>query len=286
MTAVGSWHFVPMKKFRIWFIAMIGVVAVATTILASSLGLRSAGLAGTSPGRHFRDDASAHLSLLPSMILWAWDRPEDLRFPVPKRVGVSFLAETLTLIGGAVQVKPRLHPLKVTPGTPLVACARIEVDARYPPTLTSDQVSATASSIARLGTLRGVIAIQVDFDATKSQRAFYAELLHELRRRLPPAMPLSITALASWCAGDPWLDGLPIDEAVPMIFRMGPDAPEVRLLVANGGDFTPGVCRESIGISTDEPISSLPTLRRRYIFNFGGWSQAAVRALIAEGIRP
>jgi hypothetical protein len=275
-----------MKKFRIWFIAMIGVVAVAGTILASSLGLRRGGPAGTFPGQRMRHDASAHLSLLPSMILWAWDRPEDLRFLVPKQVGVSFLAQTLTLAGGAVHVKPRLHPLKVMPGTPLVACTRIEVDGKNPPTLTSDQVVAVASALARLGTLRGVIAIQVDFDATKSQRAFYAELLRELRRRLPPAMPLSITALASWCAGDPWLAGLPMDEAVPMIFRMGPDAPEVRLLLTKGGDFTPSVCRESIGISTDEAIPSLPSLRRRYIFHPGGWSQAALRALMAEGIRP
>ncbi len=30
-----------------------------------------------------------------------------------------------------------------------------------------------------------------------------------------------MTALASWCAGDDWLRDLPVDEAVPMLFRMG-----------------------------------------------------------------
>ena len=34
-------------------------------------------------------------------------------------------------------------------------------------------------------------------------------------------MPLTITALASWCDGDDWIDGLPVADASPMLFRMG-----------------------------------------------------------------
>ena len=46
-----------------------------------------------------------------------------------------------------------------------------------------------------------------------------------VRRRLPRDLPLSMTALASWCAGDTWIEALPVDEAVPMLSRWGRIAP-------------------------------------------------------------
>lgn len=61
----------------------------------------------------------------------------------------------------------------------------------------------------------GAVALQVDFDARASQHTFYARLLRDLRRQMPPSLPLSITALASWCSYDDWIRGLPVDEAVP-----------------------------------------------------------------------
>jgi hypothetical protein len=58
----------------------------------------------------------------------------------------------------------------------------------------------------------GISGIQVDFDATASERRFYRELVIDLRRLLPDSVPLSITALASWCLDDNWISGLPADE--------------------------------------------------------------------------
>lgn len=226
--------------------------------------------------------SAERLVALPQTIVWAWERPEDLRFLPAGRVGVSFLAATVTLSAGTVKARPRLNPLQVAPGTALIACARIEVDPAHRPALSSDQAAAASAAIASLANLTGVTAIQVDFDATISERAFYADLLRELRRRLPSAMPLSITALASWCMDDPWIAGLPVDEAVPMLFRMGPDADDVRLLLAQGHDFSLPVCRESVGISTDEPIRDLRVGRRRYVFNPEGWSPGARDAMLVQ----
>jgi len=222
------------------------------------------------------------LSALPRTIVWAWERPEDLRFLPAGRVGVSFLAETVTLSGGTVNVRPRLNSLRVAPGTPLVACARIEVDSGHPPALSSDQMAVASAAIASMTNLAGIAAVQVDFDATVFERAFYAGLLRDLRRRLPSGMPLSMTALASWCMDDRWIAGLPVDEAVPMLFQMGPDAADVRVLLAQGRDFSLPVCRESVGISTDEPIRNLPPGRRRYVFSPKGWSPSALNALLAK----
>ena len=218
-------------------------------------------------------------------MLWAWERPEDLRFLQGTGAGVSFLAETVILGGGEVTVRPRLQTLKTAPGTPLMGCARIETDRSQPPALSETQSATVSSAISRLGSLANISAVQVDFDATASERPFYARVLRDLRHDLPPSMPLSITALTSWCTGDPWIAGLPIDEAVPMLFRMGPDARNIRLRLEEGRDFTPDVCRESVGISTDEKIRNLPAGRRVYVFSPEGWSPQGLRAALAE-IKP
>ena len=219
---------------------------------------------------------------LPSVVLWAWERPEDLRFVDPRDVGVAFLAATIRIApsDGAVVTRPRLQPLLVPPRTPLVAVVRIEA----PGASAASVVPAVAQRIAALRTFPGVREIQIDFDARASQQAFYGDLLRELRQRLPENMPLSITALASWCLGDRWLEKLPagtIDDAVPMLFRMGPDAPVVASLLRSGGDFTQPLCRNSVGISTDEP--ALRSDRRLYVFHPRAWDSRAAAAILARG---
>lgn len=47
--------------------------------------------------RQVRKQARAGNKDLPPVILWAWERPEDLEFLNSQRFGVAFLAQTLTL---------------------------------------------------------------------------------------------------------------------------------------------------------------------------------------------
>jgi hypothetical protein len=138
--------------------------------------------------------------------------------------------------------------------------------------------------------------IQVDFDAAVSERPFYESLLTDLRKRLGPNARISLTALASWCEGDAWLAQLPagtIDEAVPMLFRMGRDATRVEATLANQGDFRAGVCRASVGISDDEPLSRsiltgqiaatrLWSQKRIYVFHNGTWNSASTLAVLGD----
>lgn len=260
------------------------IIALGASLLLISLALVAGFRHPLARARLMRVSASSgnRLASLPPTIVWAWERPEDLRFLPAGRVGVSFLAGTVTLSGDTVRLQPRRNALQVRKGTPLIACARIEIDSAHPAALSSDQAAAASAAILSLANLDGFAAVQVDFDAAVSERSFYGSLLRDLRRRLPPAMPLSITALASWCMDDSWIAGLPVDEAVPMLFRMGPDAEDVRLLLAQGGDFSLPVCRESVGLSTDEPIRDLPPGRRRYMFRPEGWSPSALPALASE----
>src|SRR4051794_27614419 len=65
--------------------------------------------------------ASVHpaLSALPPEMLWAWERPEDLRW-LPANVGVAYVASTVLLRGDEALVHPRSMPLRLSPGTALV----------------------------------------------------------------------------------------------------------------------------------------------------------------------
>ncbi len=221
----------------------------------------------------------------PGVILWAWERAEDLRSVPADRAGVAFLAGTITLQGAEAVVRPRMQSLLVAEGAWLMAVTRIEADVSTAPVLSEEQRRAAAVAIAGSASLPGVRAVQVDFDALVSQRPFYRSLLEDLRARLPAGMPLSITALASWCMGDRWIAGLPVDEAVPMLFQMGPDGPDVRRLLERNRDFRLPVCQLSIGVSTDEPLPARPPGRRAYTFHPRRWDRAAADAAIAEAER-
>jgi hypothetical protein len=214
----------------------------------------------------------ARTDALPRRVLWAWERPEDFRRLSDRSIAVAYLARTVRLRAGGVEFIPRRQPLRVTSDTPLIVVTRIEVERRWTPPLPATDFASLAGALAESARAPRVRAIQIDFDATLSQRAFYKELLVETRRRLGPEVPLSITALASWCADD-WLDALPIDEAVPMLFRMGPEDAHFRS-VGDTGLWRASACRGALGLSTDEP--SVPARNRRvYTFNPAGWTSPA-----------
>jgi hypothetical protein len=220
------------------------------------------------------------LASLPRVLLWAWERPEDLRFAPRLGVGVAALDRTLTLRGADVVVTPRRQRLLVASETPIVAVVRIEADARAAREADPTRV---AELIVAAGARPGCRALQIDFDATASQRALYRRIVHEVRRRLPDGLPLSITALASWCAGDRWLDELPIDEAVPMFFEMGPDRVVIAERLRQDAPFSDGRCAVAIGVSTREPLGRVPRAARAYVFSYAPWTfetaAAAVRGV-------
>lgn len=214
--------------------------------------------------RHFAPAESA-----PTVVLWAWERPENLKFIDPQKTAVAYLAKTITLREGEISVKPRLQPLQLPDGTRVIGVVRIETDRSRAPSLSSSQLERTAHEIS---SLTGVSAVQIDFDATVSEREFYRQLLHSVRRELSPSVGLSITALASWCAGDPWIADLPVDEAVPMLFRLGVERRQFQRRLESGTPFEDSICRNAAGVSTDEPLTG-PNVQRLYVFNPEPWTK-------------
>ena len=218
--------------------------------------------------------------MLPRYVLWAWERPEDLRFINPRDTAVAFLADTIRIQGDALVVRPRFQSLLVPTTAKLIAVARIEPDRKA--TLGRRQIEQSAAAIARAALLPRVVAVQVDFDATRSQRDFYRALLIDLRQRLGPAVPISITALASWCFDDDWISTLPIDETVPMLFRMGAGTNDVVARLSSGRDFHSKLCQGSLGVSTDERWAHLASGRRLYVFHPGPWTEQTELAFREE----
>jgi hypothetical protein len=213
------------------------------------------------------------LSRLPPLMLWAWERPEDLR-GLHRSVGVAFLSQSIAISGSGFTLQPRRQPLRVSEN-PLVAVTRIEVAAASGLSLAERQISSIATAIARTAALPGVVGVQVDFDARVSERQMYARLLRDVRGRLPADVPLSMTALASWCQEDDWLRRLPIDEAVPMLFRMGPVNEPFRIIASSRRSAVPE-CQRAVGVSLDEPVDVHPDGRRVYVFSPRRWSDDAV----------
>jgi hypothetical protein len=249
----------------------VGVVLSSAAVLA--LAFRWKEPVPASLSLSVPSPSMANLSRLPSIILWAWERPEKLDFIDPTKVGVAYLAKTVYLRSDRVVTRPRMQSLSLPPGVKVIAVVRIETDRTDRAQLTTAQVENTASEVAGLAQLPNVTAVQIDFDATMSERDFYRALLSEVREKLPSSMPLSITALASWCSGDSWLTELPIDEAVPMLFRLGVESHRFASRLKSGEVF-PAPCHAAAGISTDEPVS-LPPVQRVYVFNPKAWSQVS-----------
>jgi hypothetical protein len=218
----------------------------------------------------------------PPVVLWAWERPEDLKSFDANRYAVAFLAQTLVLKNDEVTLNPRHQPLEVGPETKLMAVTRIESQKTtgQRPALSEAQRKKTVEHIVRTMNLRNVSAIQIDFDAVTSERDFYRALLHDLRAKLPDTVPLSMTALASFCVGDRWLESLPVDEAVPMIFRMGADDKPIKNLLSAGEDFREPLCQRSYGIATDEPLDlKFKPGRRVYVFNHRSWKPEDLKSI-------
>lgn len=226
----------------------------------------------------------AALNALPPTMLWAWERPEQLDFIDTQNTGVAFLAKTVHLSNGEVTSRPRLQPLILAKGTKVVAVVRIESNRLARGDLSEHQLDRVIGEIVQTSQLPDVRAIQIDFDAKASERDFYRGLLFDVRKHLPQTMPLTITALASWCAGDNWLSGLPIDEAVPMLFRMGIDGRQFRSQLSAGEDPFANPCHTAAGVSADELIT-LPSRKRLYIFSPKPWTYESLKSTLESYAR-
>ncbi|MEZ5361289.1 MAG: hypothetical protein R2748_02830 [Bryobacterales bacterium] len=124
-------------------------------------------------GKH-RDDSAALAACSArdkepeAIVLWAWERPEDLRFLKADSASVAVLAATILLNHDRAYARPRRAPLQVRPGTPVTAVVRIEMGEA--PALDERQRVRTAGWIREIAQLPQYAGLQIDFDAPLSAR--------------------------------------------------------------------------------------------------------------------
>ena len=211
----------------------------------------------------------------PDIVLWAWEGRQDLRFIRPGTAGIAFLERTVWLDPQGVRARPRSQPLLYTPGTPLMATVRLELPAFGTRGLPPPRHAANAAALAATR-IPGIAALQIDFDARLSERQWYAEFLRDLREVVARDLPITITALESWCEESrSWLERLPVAEATPMLFQMGVNERREPLR------FAAPACDSSVGVATDEMPGRIPVKARRiYIFHPGAWTGQAYQVAL------
>ncbi len=218
----------------------------------------------------------------PKIFLWAWERPENLLF-IDKNIGVAFFAGIITFSDSKTFFRPRLQPLIINQKIAPIAVIRIE-NKEKKNQLNNDQLSKAVASIVKICSQDKISGCQIDFDARDSEINFYKELIFKTKKLLPKSIPLTITAFVSWCHLGSWLEDLPIEEAVPMFFRLGVDENLIRNNLVGESFMKAKKCQKSIGISIDEPLPQTQYLKNRkiYIFNQNPWRSEDFSDIIKE----
>ena len=216
----------------------------------------------------------------PDYYLWAWRRTEDLTFVNSRKIKAAIWTGTIFWEQGRLAVDHRRNPITYPVGMEVVAVSRLEITGIPDPEATAE----IARAMWRLGESFDPIEYQIDFDARRSQRDFYSRLLGEVRSRIG-STPLSITALASWCFHDAWIEGLTVDAVVPMIYRMGPEGIYIRRKLKQDRTFPSAICRGSVGYSSDEPLAPVDDLQRVFLFHPQPWNERRLAELIEKTAR-
>ena len=227
----------------------------------------------TSLGFYFFKSKSKNLNI--PVIFWVWERPENLYFVKDKNISFAYLAGTVTKTDKNLEYYSRRQPLRIPDESETISVIRIE-DRSKNHVFEDKYLSEISDYIVKSCREKtSNIACQIDFDASESQIEFYKKLVVSVREKLPKEMKLSLTALVSWCVNDKaWFDELPIDEAVPMFFRLGREENIYWQRISEGRLNISKSCQKAVGVATDEPMPNKIYTKDKpiYIFNNDYWT--------------
>ncbi len=238
------------------------------------------------------------VSIAPRVTVWAWERDEDLSFIDPAKIDVAYFAGNIYVRGSLVSFRPRTQKLQLPKNARTIPVFRIESirrNAGDSPSEHSTPNQKAAELVAntitgRLKKLGYVPMVQIDFDALEDERPFYKSLLKQLRQDLPPTTKISITALASWLLADRWIERGSADEAVAMLFSIGPGKREVlsrlKKQTLDSGVDVP----IAIGLSASEKVTNDSVFQSEiqkkagnlYLFSSRPWTEARLRTITNE----
>ena len=262
----------PVSGARAFALATL-LVAAATAFAAHAWQAGQARVAAT--------PAQVDAALDARGVAWVWpasNGPTAGRAPGYREAAV--LLETLVIRADGVERMPRMQPLALPSGVKLLPVLHVEAAADAPDALSDAQAQAIVAAFVRHAddAANGAGMLQLDFEAPHRERRSYQALVARLKAALPPRVRLSVTALAHWCIESDWLDRLPVDEVVPMLYRLGPQAARWREHWLGDGAGLARRCRgPALGFATDDPppASLLARTPRPYWFDESAWSNVS-----------
>ena len=262
----------PYQARRLAVASVVAACVVAAAgVLASGAGVRVV-TDRTSPASGNEVAAS-----LAHGVAWIWPGSNGPRGDTASYREAAVLVESLVLRADGVERRGRTQPLRLPPGVRIVPVLHVEAAAEAAATFTPAQRDAIVAAARRHAPLAaaGAGLLQLDFEAPARQREAYRELVTALRQALPADVRLGVTALAHWCTQGDWLDRLPVDEVVPMLYRLGPDAAQWRDRFVRDDAALARRCRgPSFGFATNDPPPQalLARATRPYWFDESAWS--------------
>lgn len=203
-------------------------------------------------------------SAMPKEFWWYWDRPAAQLPPPAPGVGAAVVVTHVLLSGERAIRQPRRSALRLPDATPVMPVVHVEVDPGKPFAGNAAQRDALRDAVLDAANRGGPPWVQLDFEARRSQRDFWRASVEAIKTALPDGVRLSVTALTSWCYGDRWLGDVPVDEIVPMYFRLGRARPDYVLRSAAG--VVEPRCALAHGVADDEPAWPVVLPGRRYVF--------------------
>jgi hypothetical protein len=211
---------------------------------------------------------------------WIWPASNGPRWRGDERLRyreAAVLVESLRLTETGVEYGGRRRSLAVPADVRLLPVVHVEAADSAPDDLTTAQQDAIVRALLRQlpAAEAGAGVVQLDFEAPARQRDAYLQLVERARAALPARVRLSVTALVHWCTQGDWLDRIPVDEVVPMLYRLGPHADHWRRRLADGDASLARRCRgPAMGFATDEPPprALLARVSRAYWFDNAAWS--------------
>lgn len=200
----------------------------------------------------------------PKEFWWYWDRPAQQLPAPPPGVGAAIVTSHVYFSADRMRVIGRRSELRLAADVVIIPVIHVEVDPARPFAASAAQREALRAAVLDLVAIRRPPWVQLDFEARPTQREFWLASVRAIRASLPTDIGLSVTALASWCYGDEWLGDVPVDEIVPMYFRLGRAREEFEARSAAGEQQAR--CLQAHGVADDEAAWPAELPGRRYVF--------------------
>lgn len=231
----------------------------------------------------------ARVDQLPRIIIWSWEHDDDLRWIDPRKAAVAYFAGTISLRQHIALFKARRNRLSILENTTSFPVFRVETVCKQT-VPTEAAITSAVDAIIAHSNFNRCREIQIDFDATTSERKVYLDMLRQLRQRVPSDCTVSITALASWCLDDKWLQKAPVDETVAMLFCMGAGRKQALSALKREHLDSGCECKQSLGIAICETDTNaqlrqsgcMQRCEHLYAFSPLGWTKRRYEQLLAE----